>query len=498
RRVAETGPAGRRSFDWDERGCLVGITATTRDGAAVCRRLAVDPDGELAAVDGQAVWWDSASPLPQILQIGPTTVVPAGLVDAVTGSPAGPAAWSDPALPAADPWAPPADPAGLAGVGLAGGSLTIDGLTWLGARVLDPISRAFLSTDPLAAPPGAPWAGDPYGYAGGDPVNRVDPWGLSPVSAADFGHYRDQYSSGLAGMLGQAALAAGAWLHDNWEYVAAGAMAVAGGVLMATGVGGPVGMTLIGAGADAIIQKATTGAVNWTEVAISATVGLISGGVGGAIVRTAGAGLKTAVLAGAASGAVEGTLNGTINYALSPGPHTLQGYLGAAGGGLVNGALSGAGGAIAGHTLESAGHGLAGLINRHRGFDPQQTALNTAQQEAARVVDQAANPADIPRVTAASVDPTMPLKPGNNYNIQTGFNRDVPSGEVHMPEAVQTRLPQTSARGWTVDNCAEVSSVSQIVNAGSDIDNVVTQAVTTQTGLPKLPCPNCASWLPGL
>ncbi|MDU4922321.1 MAG: hypothetical protein E7L02_11800, partial [Cutibacterium avidum] len=33
--------------------------------------------------------------------------------------------------------------------------------------------------------------------------------------------------------------AAGGWLKNNWEYVAGGAMVAAGGVLMATGVGGP-------------------------------------------------------------------------------------------------------------------------------------------------------------------------------------------------------------------------------------------------------------------
>ena len=46
-------------------------------------------------------------------------------------------------------------------------------------------------------------------------------------------------------------------------------MVIAGGVLMATGVGGPAGMMLIAAGADTIIQKATTGGVNWGQVALS-------------------------------------------------------------------------------------------------------------------------------------------------------------------------------------------------------------------------------------
>ena len=61
----------------------------------------------------------------------------------------------------------------------------------------------------------------------------------------------------------------GHWFKNNWEYGAGGAMVVAGGVLIATGVGGPVGMMLVSAGADAIIRKATTGEVNWGQVAVS-------------------------------------------------------------------------------------------------------------------------------------------------------------------------------------------------------------------------------------
>jgi len=36
---------------------------------------------------------------------------------------------------------------------------------------------------------------------------------------------------------GGALAAAGNWVKDNWEYIAGGAMAIAGGVLIATGVG---------------------------------------------------------------------------------------------------------------------------------------------------------------------------------------------------------------------------------------------------------------------
>ncbi|MHC2185606.1 hypothetical protein ACVLV4_001246 [Rathayibacter agropyri] len=46
---------------------------------------------------------------------------------------------------------------------------------------------------------------------------------------------------------------------------------LAGGFLMYTGIGGPIGLGLIGAGLDTIIQKATTGSVNWTQTVLFKT-----------------------------------------------------------------------------------------------------------------------------------------------------------------------------------------------------------------------------------
>ena len=80
------------------------------------------------------------------------------------------------------------------------------------------------------------------------------------------------------------------------------AMVVAGGVLIATGVGGPVGLMLVSAGADTIIQKATTGEVNWGQVAVAGAAGAVGFGVGGAVARTAGTGLRGTIAVGAAGG----------------------------------------------------------------------------------------------------------------------------------------------------------------------------------------------------
>ena len=87
----------------------------------------------------------------------------------------------------------------------------------------------------------------------------MDPLGLSPISDAELKAYADSQQGPLA----RAAGAVGHWFKENWEYVAGGAMVIAGGALMITGVGGPAGLMLLAAGADTIIQKATTGTVNW-------------------------------------------------------------------------------------------------------------------------------------------------------------------------------------------------------------------------------------------
>ena len=146
----------------------------------------------------------------------------------------------------------------------ANGGGTLAGLEWMGARVYDPAARGFLSTDPLAPVTGAAWSGNPYSYAGNDPLHTLDPLGLRPATDADLDAYAHANQGAFA--------AVGEWWGDNWEYVVAGAAIVAGAALMFTGVGGPAGIALMAAsgallsgGINAATQKATKGEVDWAE-----------------------------------------------------------------------------------------------------------------------------------------------------------------------------------------------------------------------------------------
>jgi RHS repeat-associated protein len=294
RRARLIGPDGSwTEHAWGPTGLLSGSVVRDRDGAEVSRyELWVDALGELAAVDRLELWWDTANPVPTLAGIGGGQVLslPGGVVG--VGE-----AWTAPGWRAtrptdqADPWAvvgtpTVADPvtgsvAG-AGTGLAGalpagimltgnGGLDIAGLEWLGARAYDPASRSFLSTDPLAPVLGAGWDGNPYAYAGNNPLNTTDPTGLRPLTDSELKAYDKSAGS-------------------HWEYVAAGAAVVVGVALMFTGVGGPIGMALIGTaagaltsgGASAIVQKATSGSVDMNQVWQDAAIGAVGGGVGGA------------------------------------------------------------------------------------------------------------------------------------------------------------------------------------------------------------------------
>ena len=370
-RVREAGPEGERLFGWDPRGFLASVTSVVHDGDSVKvasrRELVTDGAGELASVDGQDVYWDSASAAPTLAQVGAQVVVDALAATALAGvGRDGDGSWLVPDVDGAgaNPWALPSlgisgmpgEAGGSAGLGVGPwGSLDLaEGLSLTGVRAYDSTTRAFLSPDPLPPVTASGWAGNPYSWAGNDPVGSADPTGLRPVSEADLRVYQ-QASNGT---LSNAAAAAGSWLKDNWEYIAAGAVVVAGVAVMCTGVGGPIGAAMIGGalmsgGMSIGTQKFTTGGVDWGKVAVDGAIGAVSGLAGGGAAAAVGRAAQGAsclgrnILTGAAEGAVDGAVSGGLEYLTGPGPHTVNGLASAAGGNaLFGGGFSGAGGAL--------------------------------------------------------------------------------------------------------------------------------------------------------
>ena len=184
------------------------------------------------------------------------------------------------------------------------GELEFAGLTWLRARAYDPATRGFLSPDPLPPVLGTAYSANPYHYAGNDPLGKADPLGLRPVTDQELRDIRDR--------MGQN------WLSRNKDWVIAGALIVGGVVVMATGVGGPIGAAMIGgallsAGSSAAVQKVTTGSVNYTEVAVAGLVGGLAGGAGAYVGSMRALATMSPVMRGAVSGAAGNVLGGAGN-----------------------------------------------------------------------------------------------------------------------------------------------------------------------------------------
>jgi RHS repeat-associated protein len=223
RRTRLIGPDG----SWTEyargpTGHLKSTVDRTPDGAELSRHeLWLDALGELAAVDRSELWWDTAA------VSGLAAVLPAGVT--LTGN----------------------------------GGLDAAGLEWLGARAYDPVTRGFLSTDPLAPVLGTGWDGNPYAYAGNNPLNTTDPSGLKPLTDDELKAYDKSAGS-------------------HWEYVVAG-LAVAGAVaaMFVPGLNiiaaGAIAGALAPGGISAFSQKAQKGSVDWWSVLGNTAVGAVTG-----------------------------------------------------------------------------------------------------------------------------------------------------------------------------------------------------------------------------
>ncbi|WP_146067416.1 DUF6531 domain-containing protein [Arthrobacter sp. SX1312] len=386
RRTRQIGADGSwTEYAWGPTGHLNSTCERTPDGEVTSRHeLWVDALGELAGIDGTQLWWDTANPIPTLTGITSGAAGGGGQVLSLPGGVTGIGdAWIASGWRAArptdqtDPWAVLGTPTiptptrggmptgistgmagGLpAGVGLTGhGGVDIAGLEWLGARAYDPITRGFLSTDPLAPVLGAGWDGNPYAYAGNNPLNATDPTGLRPLT--------DDQLKAYDGTAGGAMAAAGDWLGDNWEYVVGGAAIVGGAVLMFVPGGQVAGMGLISFGADVVIQKATTGQVNWAQSAAMGAVGLLGGGAltaGRAAAATASSvsrlGSYVAVNAGVNGAA--GAVGGAATHLIKNGGRVdnWRSFAGSVAGGTLSGAVGGLAGPAGGTLARAGGHG---------------------------------------------------------------------------------------------------------------------------------------------
>ena len=239
--------------------------------------------------------WDENSFVPRVLGVAGSSMPSVGSLVPGAGSGAGlldPYGWASlgvaaPAVPSVQGVSAaggvPVLPDLLVGVSAASGVvLGSSGFEVLGARVVDSRVGRFTAPDPLSAPVGAGWGADRFSLVGGNPVLLVDPWGLSPVSFEEYEKYREQKaSSGITG-----------WVRNNWEYVAGGAMVIAGAVIGAVGAGlGPLGGAafgaasgaLMGAGMSVLEQKLKGEPVDWSKAGKEALKGAITGAVTGAL-----------------------------------------------------------------------------------------------------------------------------------------------------------------------------------------------------------------------
>jgi RHS repeat-associated protein len=338
RRVAEDAGIRRRTFEWDSAGRMSGID----DPLTGRVNVSVDALGELARVNDLDVMWDSSNPLGPPVWLGSPIPHASAMLSGAPGS----------ATDGRDVWGAPASVTPQLGDS---GEVEFAELRWLRARVYDPRTRAMLAPDPLPPIAGAGWAGNPYAYAGNDPIGLADPAGLRPVTDAELKAYRDAMGGGIVGDTGH-------WIAEHKDEIIAGAL-IAGGVLvMATGFGGPIGAAmisggLIAAGTSAAVQKITKGNVNWGQVAVNGMIGVAAGGVG-AFAGAAAGGLDIASpLARAA--VVNGTEGAASNLTAGAISRGVYGQNPLDPGGIATDLLVGGGAGAVGGSLGSLRRGVS-------------------------------------------------------------------------------------------------------------------------------------------
>ncbi len=292
------GTQWRRNYTWGAWDYLAGVNDTVVTNGVVEGstqvRLVTDAVGELSQVtgtDGASVplMWHPASPAPQILGAG---LAPAPGSDggfSQLGVAGGVNPWGVPALAQGVHCAEPQSTLGLAnvpgfaagalpaaesvlpkGVTFSGaGSVSIAGLEVMGARAFDPVSKRFLSLDPLAPVPGAAWSADSYSFVGNNPVGFIDPWGTQPVSIEDYEKYMAHAGERFWGKL----------ILNTIAVVATVAAVVVAGPVAIIALGAIAGAA--SAAASAMDKVGPDGGIDWKDVGKDALVGGLIGGATG-------------------------------------------------------------------------------------------------------------------------------------------------------------------------------------------------------------------------
>ena len=265
-------PAGAPEFGVPSTGARTNAGSVAGFDASVMHPLVWDENSFVPRVLGV-----SGSSMPSVGSLVPGAGSGAGLLDPYGWASLGVAAPAVPSAQGASSGSAPVLPDSLVGVSAASGVvLGSTGFEVLGARVVDSRVARFTAPDPLAAPVGAGWGADPFSLVGGNPVSLVDPWGLSPVSVEEFEKQK----------------AVAASVRNVLEYVAGGAMVIAGAVIGAVGAGtGPLGGAvlgglsgaLMGAGMSVLEQKVKGERVDWSKAGQEAVKGGITGAVTGAL-----------------------------------------------------------------------------------------------------------------------------------------------------------------------------------------------------------------------
>lgn len=319
RRTSEDGPGGRIDFTWGDYGWLTAVA-----GPQGHTDVVVDALGELARVDDADVFWDTARRATAPVQVGDEDIVRApGFVGQAGQWHA--SGWRGVRADSIDGWSITPVAAASDGVGLgAAGELLVGGLEWLRHRVYDPQTLAFLSRDPLDSGLASGWAGNPYAYAGNDPLHALDPSGLKPLTDAELQTWIDTNCGNL-------------WERHGMTIIG-GLVTVAGVAsmfLIPPPVGQIAGGVLFSVGTD-LIQQGISGQPwdPWSTL-IAFGTGFIPGSFGTSLVTrlVSGAGI------GAATSVASTLTLGLIHGEMPSGGDLLTAGLWGAGTGTVSGGI---------------------------------------------------------------------------------------------------------------------------------------------------------------